>query len=864
MIIPKLLVELQGVARRDNMVCPVEHISFYNHQVIVDGVPAETHFDGEYYYWHRINGGGQEENGALKLFSHGLMGNGVISVQGNNMAFSVQAMISYSIVVDKQAWINFEMGFVEDEKGQKHAFGKFIIPNDPTGSDLFNKNASTVFSVVQNKDKQEVLHVHFDVDPAFCCYGMSKWIAGDFDFTMDYSKFMGYVYEYDMTSSDYHGPKHDAIGSYIDAAFINKIKSAVQKYYANLPQGPIFKSPTTAFPQSLSKAKALAAEVNKSVEDLYTLPAPDMENLHQLSFAKLKSLMIYAVDDQWRNWFGEAKPDVGPNSPLTQNDVNLLNNSDIDDFLKNKFAVGYLTQAFSQSDVESIKKQFERISGYQDKLGYFWKGSGDACFSSDKGYNLASSSLTDSAFVSCVPGLSPYMSDNPQDWAKKLYDYCTTPFTLNGLALQNTLDGRTRLTHLCNLLHSLDHEARLDGGDGKMISYATSLYSRVMDVRLNFISIRFSPDNKEECAEFLTEFFVQYFNSLIAGDKWQDQVRNEAKSDLDELMKEYQADNINNLVNKLGDIIADSIDVLIKLRDLPLPARINKWVTDNPKISKTLGRTMTVALYGFGIYASIKAFMDWSNLKPQEKAQAVIDIVDVTANIFNDIVKFSAASKLATAQTSIAELMQAGTEIQDAVGLERATQIAGRIGVKVDVELADLGAPALGRAGEVAGEALMQAGSLEETAGKWLTFSKVAGAFATGMTILAIGAACVCTGFQIANDFSTGQPVAIKVLDIIEAVANGVSFLIEGGLGIAALASAEVCSVVPVIGAVVAVVGIVVAIVTMFIHRKPPETPEEKFVTDHSVPFFEFIGNPPTEWLESQKKVMDHLGPSVN
>lgn len=861
MIIPKLSIEFHDNGQRDRAVYPMQHISLYNHQVIVDGVPVETHFDGEHYYWQRYNGNDQEEHGVLRLFAHGLMGNGVISSKGTNIAFTANAMISYVIAVDKETWLDFEMGFVEDDKGQKHAFGKFVIPNDPKGSELFNQKTTTIFSIVQNKDNQDVLHVHFDVEPTFCSFGFCNWIGGDFNFTLDYSRFAGCVYEYDMTASDYHGPKHDLTGAYTDTAFINQLTSAVQEFHANqIHKVSVLKSVPVAFPESLLKAKALVAEINNSVEDLFTLPTPDIENVHQLSFAKLKSLMLYSIDDKWRNWFGEKKPDVGPNSPLTQSDVKLNDNTDVKSFLKDKFAVGYLTQAFSQSDDDNIKKQFESIPDYPDKLNYFWKGNGDHCFSRDKGYNLATSALMDSAFVSCVPGLPKYLKDNPVEWARKLYEYCTTPFTLNGLALQNTLDGRKRLTHLCTLLYSLDHEARIDTADGKKITYATSLYSRVMDVRLNFIISRFSSDNKEEGVEFLTEFFKQYFNSILVGGKWQDEVCNAAKADLKALMDEYQVDNVNELVNKLGDIIADSMEVLIKLKDLPLPKRISTWANNNPKISKLLGRTMTVAIYGFGIYASIHAFMAWGNLKPHEKVQAVIDMVDVTANIFNDITKFTAASKLSTAQTSITEVMQAGTEIQNAVEVERATQIAGRIGVKIDVQLMDLSAPALGRAGEVAGEALVRAGSLEQTATKWLRLSKVTNVFASGMTILALGAACVCTGFQIANDFSTGQPVAIKVLDIIEMAANGVAFLVETGAGIAALAGAEVCSVIPVIGIVAAVVGIVVALVAIFIHRKQPPTPEEKFVTDHSVPFINGIGSPPSEWLEAQKKIADHLG----
>jgi len=170
-----------------------------------------------------------------------------------------------------------------------------------------------------------------------------------------------------------------------------------------------------------------------------------------------------------------------------------------------------------------------------------------------------------------------------------------------------------------------------------------------------------------------------------------------------------------------------------------------------------------------------------------------------------------------------------------------------------------LAAPGLAEAGKVAGEALVKTEALAETATKWMSFSKVAGAFAQGMTVLAMGAACVCTGFQIANDFSTGQPVAVKVLDIMEMVANGVAFLAEAGAGLAALAGIEVCSVIPIIGIVAAIVGIAIAIVSIFIKRTPPPTPEETFVSDHSVPFINGILSPAKAWLDAQNKIATHL-----
>ncbi|WP_127534454.1 hypothetical protein [Paenibacillus kobensis] len=859
MIIPKLSVQFQAGDSLNSY--PIQHISLFNHQILVDGVPVDTHYDGGHFYWQRNNVHGQEEHGILKLFPHGLMGTGVVSAAGTSSTFTAEAaMFRYAITIDQKSWILFEMGFKQDEKGNRHTYGGFVIPGDPAGSKAFNDATTLLFTIAQDDKKEDVLHVHFDVDPMYCGFGFSKWIGGDFNFTMDYSRFSGSIFEYNEEAGDYHGPAHNLSGVYKDSVSITEMKTAVQAYFANHPlQSPELKTANRAFPQHLLPAKALIGEINRSVEDLFTLPTPDLENLHELSFAKLKSLMLYAVDDNWRNWFGETKPDVGPNASLTQRDADLIKNTDIKSFLTDKFAVGYLTHAFSKSTDERIKSQFQEIPNYSNKLDFFWKGNENSCFAKDKGYNLATSALLDSAFASCAPGLSAYLSDQPTVWAQKLYDYCLRPFTLNGLALQNTLDGRKRLTHLCTLLHALDQEARVDAGDGKKITYATSLYGRVMDVRLNFVISRFSTNNKQDGVEFLTEFFRQYFNSILAGGKWQDEVLKAANEDLEKLKAEFHAEDVNKLIVNMGSIISESMEVLIRFKDLPVPARIHAWASNNPKIAAALGRTMTVAIYGFGIYSSIQTFMGWKDLTSENKTKAVIDLVDLSANIFSDISKFTAASKLAKAESAAAELMQAGADIQNAMEVQRMSRVAGQIGIKVDAGLIEVAAPELAQAGQAAGEAMAKAESLEAAASSWSTVSKVASVFARGMTILALGAACVCTGFQIASDFSQGQPVAVKVLDILEIVATGIAFLVEAGLGLAAMAGVTVCSAIPVIGVVAAVVGIAIAIVSLFVHRNPPPTPEENFVKEHSVPFINGIANPTAAWLANQKKVVDHL-----
>lgn len=190
---------------------------------------------------------------------------------------------------------------------------------------------------------------------------------------------------------------------------------------------------------------------------------------------------------------------------------------------------------------------------------------------------------------------------------------------------------------------------------------------------------------------------------------------------------------------------------------------------------------------------------------------------------------------------------------------ERTIAGAEENGIAVLTGLESSESASLLRAGQVAAEGVSEAGDIASASSKWAKLAAVTEGVARVVTILALAAACVVTGFQTAQDFASDQPVSIKVLDITEIVANGVAFLAEAGAGIAALAGIEVASCVPVIGVVAAFVGIAVAIALLFIHRKPPPTKEEIFMTDEGVPFLNSKPEPPQKWLDNEAAKQKHL-----
>ena len=127
--------------------------------------------------------------------------------------------------------------------------------------------------------------------------------------------------------------------------------------------------------------------------------------------------MLLAVEQDettkgWINYFGEASPSVGVGQLISNDDFELLKIDKVKTFLVTDFAKGYLTQAFSKSTEENIKKMMDSVDNLLDnKLAYFWQGKeGKKSFPQQDGYNLSSSKLFRSAFKESVPELSYYMT----------------------------------------------------------------------------------------------------------------------------------------------------------------------------------------------------------------------------------------------------------------------------------------------------------------------------------------------------------------------------------------------------------------------------------------------------------------------
>ena len=856
-----------------------KEISYFNNSLFINGEPVDSHEENGNVYWHRPSTSGAPEYGTLKIHTNGLLGNGVVSSGDKTVAFSASGLLLYSMSYREEGstnattWLDFQMGSVLNEHNNHVIVGKVLYPaamSDPIGPKFSDEDlaiSTVTFSTIIDKKKKHVFHAEISFPDTLCAFGF-PFIAAEFNFSLDYRQFEGKLFKYDSEKSDNRGAAVPLQGHSKQATIVDSLGHRLTNRHLSAPiepsHGSLF-ARTEKFAEMVREALASKLEkpvekMTMSVEHLYSLEGPDMEDFHQLCFAKLKNLMLYAIPDDWRKWFGEKKPKVGKSGSLSQAEADLLKNKDIKNFLIDRFAIGYLTQAFYSSTDELISAKFDKMAHVDEKLAYFWQGNADGCFAKDTGYNLAMARIMDLAYLKNVPGLAPYLSD-PTGWAKKLFDHCIDPYTLIGLTSETGSDNR-RMMHLTTLLHCLDPVARVVREQaGDKVSYGTALHDAVISYKFNVVIKAFNGGAKIDMVEYLTEFFRQYFRTLLeGGGNWDASIRAEASKEIQELMNQFNVDNLNALVGAMGNIFADAVDVLINLKNLPISARINRWAVAYPKMSKIIGGGLTLAVYGFGLMTSIQDIVsNWSQLNTTQKIQAVIVTVDILSNAFSDIVVWQAARNLGSAATEAVELVRAANIVNGAQDLVRATQVARRMATEMEIALPEMAGADLVVFGETVGTALSDAEGMATTVSKWTSLAKVTKPFARGMAIAGLAAAVAVSGYQIYQDFSSNQSMTIKALDIIELIANSAAFLVEAGSGMAAMMGVEVGSIIPGIGIVVAVVGIIIAIVTLFIHRKPPPTPEENWLDTYAAPFIQKLQNPPKKWSADQKKAKKHL-----
>ncbi len=861
----KVVPKMRATAIQGNPATPLpfDSLSLIDGVLLLDGEPVESHFEDHDIYWTRTRTQGAE-HGAIRLSRHGLFGDGVVLRDNHRQTFRVTTTVSFSTSVTDGAtqspWFDFSYGL----NAQGVPVGWLVAPDDPKKTERLAKAATIAFGF----DEHDILKVTVTFKPTFCRFGGSKFISAEFVFNGDYTAFTGTAVAYDPHNREGNtGKSYPVTGrEKTDSA---ALRQQATHFLHGLPARVGLldtEAGLAALSPGLKTARTLVGDIANSVEALFNLDAPDQALLHGLTFSKMKSLMLYAIDDKWRGWFGETKPTHGKGETLSDTDLAALKEASIKSFLTDKFAVGYLAQAFSTSDEPKIKEMYAAIPGYDKKLTYFWKGSErNQCFGAYQAYGDLSMRMLSSAYGEQVPGLRRYLDDEPAKWARQLYEHCMRRDTLLGLQVSYAVGSTARLRHLTTILQTLDATPQVEGPDKKKSTYASALYCKVVgsDLMHMALNVTLGSAPADELKAFLIDFLTQYFNSILQDDaRWIEEIRNAAKEELNKA----GIRSATQLTKDIVGLATDFVELAVLNKDNPISVLLREFISSPkyPKLPVYLGRALMFAGYATGMMLAFMAFSNWKRLNDAQKTSVVTGAISMIAGIFSEIaggVSGSRTAQAVEAWNKVDEAMNLEIADEEAAGFfesfERSSEESGSFLVleeEVSSEEELFGEfeivenRFLSRGGLAAAGAIEEATTLEASAAKWAKLSLVLGKVARAFNVLAMGAAVGASIYQVVQDFAENGPVQDKVLDILQVIAGAIATVMESITTIAEIFASEIADAIPVIGIVAVIIGIILQIIQLILGHSPPPTPEQEFVRDHAIPFIKALKWPPPTW----------------
>jgi len=577
-----------------------------------------------------------------------------------------------------------------------------------------------------------------------------------------------------------------------------------------------------------------------SLDELYMITPPDPQAIHELTFSLLQEGMKYEMDSNLREKIlGVVKPDFSGDLASVADTYKT--------FLSQDFANAYLMYGLAQSDHYKDKITDEQ----RDKLLYYWAGSDTGCLACDSNYNNVNDEFSRVAYIQSCPDVDKYVksSEGGEYWAEQLYAKLNETSVLNGLALAaEVTQTMTIIQKQSMVLYCLAPSK----------DYGPQFYKKVLVTRLNEMTSYF--DGSNSTAEEMTEIFSDIMHQLVlkilaGGDSTTQELNanlskqlNDAATELNIKMTETNEQIANDVSAHFANFISEVINLYVAKSGQAwdkLVSSIKEWQESNPikaGIAKFFGVTMCSALWISGIYFTIKTFMDWKNLEPEQKVQLIADSVDIALRTFSGIPDF-----IENFQTSCKNGKIAFNFIKDKISARKQPEVAQEMEEKIDknveqiekVDAADVDS-------SIAEATATQLEDVDTMVSGWQKMFAVTEEFAKVSGLIAGVAGCVVIGFQIARDFKTDAPVAQKALDICQGITMGVA-TIAAGVGL----FVEVACI-PVIGIVCAIIGLALAIASLFVHRDPPKpkpTEIDLYVDGDGKTFVDGLKSPSAAWL---------------
>ena len=607
--------------------------------------------------WTRKVSDDKWEHGSVKLLGSGHQGNGFIALTKSRddtksdlsanflAAANVNKYKCYKSSTPSTAgnqtttkWVDFgelEMG-VDCSSGSCKTVGKILIPPMDTFDDLGHH---VIFAV----DSKQQLSVNVVVPTEYWSFlGYTK-LSGTF--SMDFASFSGTCVSYDATKSGFQGDTFawkgvieknlntEALLATARNANLNSSIHALKQPEALLGQSVDAvdgsseeDAASEAAPMALTMASL--TDQSLSVDELYMITPPDPQSVHELTFSLLQQGMKYEMDDSLREEIlGVVRPDLSGDMTSVADTYK--------DFLGKRFANAYLMNGLANSAHYKDKITEEQ----RNQLLYYWAGNGSGCLAQDADYNKANNDVSRIAYIQSCPVVDKYVkaTEGGSYWAKQLYDKLNETEVLNGLALTAEVSETMSVIQKQSMvLFCLSPKE----------DYGAKFYRTIMMTRLKEMTNYFNGNADDD--EVMKEIFTDSIHQLIlkiltGGDETTKEVTQNLVTQLNDAAKEFNVDMTktneeiaNELMGHFENFVSDVITLYNARSGTSwdkLVASVKQWQDDNPikaGIAKFFSVAICSALWIAGIYFTIKTFMDWKDLKPEQKVSLIADCADIT------------------------------------------------------------------------------------------------------------------------------------------------------------------------------------------------------------------------------------------
>ena len=604
--------------------------------------------------WCRRVESGFWEHGHLKLLRNGLCGKGFIALtkrkNDEEALLHAQVKAHFKVIIyncDKSkeeidppdenkkiklprrslTWEtcgSFEMGFKYDpamEKWSAVEIGR-MGERKPNGSSL-------------SEDGDSNLTVTVDFPPKLYKYAEHVKLYGTFD--PMYDTFQGYCTEYDPDAADSCGKTYGWRGN--NPSYSEYDKDELELARKELLKGKMHNKANIGLstpyvegnlevskwrvPSKMAMALHNQMKGSLSINDLFTLTPPDSTELHNRTFALMEKCMKYEMAEE------DRKAVLGETRPILSGAEEAVAAAH-KEFIGTRFAHCYLMNALSHQDSFN-----DRISDTQkNQLLYFFAGNDkDGCMSTDQDYRASNNDLARLAFIGLCPHVQDYIDDDGPGWAQQLYDHITTPEKLLQFALVSEVDqDNAKIQKQAMVLYCLDPEKDL----------GCDFYTKVMMMKLqvNYDYFNGSDEVVDDMMDIIGDILENLVQKILAGDDKENlgNIVDQCQDELEELRKELAEDG-KDMMTTMVDFVTQVVQQGGFKGDFwDRYFESGKYVIESikPRIVGTALKWMCgMVLPAIGLFFTIKAFTNFDQLTPEQRASVILDASTGALSIIN-------------------------------------------------------------------------------------------------------------------------------------------------------------------------------------------------------------------------------------